>query len=581
MLRVTFVSEAARDAFASRFNLDTKVGNEQLDIGWHLLQFAKLDPSAVDYDDHVMLTTGASTNAQEFIVKGDPAKFDGKYGDVKEDLGGGFYLVLSLDGTVLGDHVESIEHIGNSITLMEANTSDLNTFNGTDTTLDPTSSDGQWPRIRVASRYRPLLPSYNTHNATYQSKPELFVIDSGINFNHPEFDYPQLDKVDFYKVPRFSTYADQKGHGTAVASMACGKNLGIAANVKLMNVKIGDDTTTASLFEIGKAIDAILAHIASNPAVTRVINISWTVARSAWLDSKIEALQTAGATIVCAAGNNGVSVEDLTPAGINSVITVGAIDQYDIPAGFNNISPDDSGTTTGIGLSLDLFAPGVHCVVANYEGGYKAVSGTSFSAPIVAGIASEISALFSTPILYVELKEKVLSTATKNALLFEDERFSENQNNLAYIFTADQASIYKTQNLSSYIGVHDEEPLVVNLNSMIDTSILNKIFTDDPIRWSISFEDPSLESTYSKFITCEESGIVTIAKPDVTLGSDVKLQAVSFKGIAQNSKVSAISNTIFFFVTNPLFLETSSADITQALAEMNAVTYSGTWFFIK
>jgi hypothetical protein len=108
----------------------------------------------------------------------------------------------------LGDHVESIEHIANSITLMEANTSDLNTFNGTDTTLDPTSSEGQWPRIRVASRYRPLLPSYNTHNATYQSKPELFVIDSGINFNHPEFDYPQLDKVDFYKVPRFSTYAE-------------------------------------------------------------------------------------------------------------------------------------------------------------------------------------------------------------------------------------------------------------------------------------------------------------------------------------------------------------------------------------
>lgn len=581
MLRVTFADALSRDAFADRFKLETKVGENQLDIGWHLLQFAKLDDKALDYDEVAVLTASPDANSErEFIVKGDPSVF-GAHATVVSNLGNGFYLVKATDGTLLGDHVDSIEHNSSPMTLME-NTSDLNNFNGEDTTLDPTSKDAQWSRIRVASRYRPLSPEYKTHTATYSSKPELFILDSGINFNHPEFDYPTLDKVDFYKVPRYSTYADEKGHGTAVASMACGKNLGIASNLKLLNVKLGDATTTASLLEIGEAIDAILNHIAQNPSVTRVINISWTTARSAWLDSKIESLQSAGATVVCAAGNNGISVENLSPAGIDSVITIGAIDKYDIPAGFNNISPDDSGTTTGSGLSLDLFAPGVACYVANFNGGYKITSGTSFAAPLVAGIATEIASFFSTPVPYTQLKELVLSTATKNALLFEDDRFNDNQNNLAYIFTADSGTTYKSQNLSSYLGVHNtEEPIAANLNTLMETATWTKVFPNDPPVWSIKFDDPAIEAAYSPFISCSSSGILTLNKPNVVLPPEVKLQAVNFRGVAKNASLETTTLNLFFFHVNPDYASTMSADITQALSEMNTITYAGAWFFIK
>lgn len=581
MLRVTFADALSRDAFADRFKLDSKVGENQLDIDWHLLQFAKLDDKALDYDEVAVLTAAPGANAErEFIVKGDPTVF-GAHATVVRDLGNGFYLVKATDGTLLGDHVDSIEHNGSAMVLMD-NTSDLNNFNAEDTNLDPTSKDAQWSRIRVASRYRPLLPEYNTHDATYSSKPELFILDSGINFNHPEFDYPTLEKVDFYKVPRFSTYADEKGHGTAVASMACGKNLGIATNLKLLNVKLGDATTTASLLEIGEAIDAILNHIAQNPGVTRVVNISWVTSRSSWLDAKIESLQSAGATVICAAGNNGISVEDLSPAGINSVITVGAIDKYDIPAGFNNISPDDSGTTTGSGLSLDLFAPGVSCYVANFNGGYKITSGTSFSAPLVAGIAVEIASFFSTIVPYTELKELVLSTSTKNALLFEDDRFSDNQNNLAYVFTADASTIYKSQNLSSYLGVHNnDEPIVVNLNTLMETATWLKVFPNEPAVWSVKYDDPTTEATYGPFISCTPEGSVTITKPTVALAPEIKLQAVNFRGVAKNSSLETTTLNLFFFHLNPDYSSTMSADITQALSEMNAITYAGTWYFIK
>ena len=108
MLRVTFADTASRDAFAERFKIDVKVGDVQLDIDWHFLQFAKLDDKALDYDELAVLTASPEANSErEFVVKGDPATF-GSHATVVRDLGGSFYLFKSTDGTMLGDHVDSI-----------------------------------------------------------------------------------------------------------------------------------------------------------------------------------------------------------------------------------------------------------------------------------------------------------------------------------------------------------------------------------------------------------------------------------------------------------------------------------------
>ena len=70
MLRVTFADEASRDAFANRFKITTKVDSNQLDIGWHFLQFAKVDNTALDYKEVAVLTAGPSgAQEREFIVK--------------------------------------------------------------------------------------------------------------------------------------------------------------------------------------------------------------------------------------------------------------------------------------------------------------------------------------------------------------------------------------------------------------------------------------------------------------------------------------------------------------------------------
>ena len=170
MIRVTFADTASRDAFADRFKLASKVDEVQLDIGWHLLQFAKVDAKALSYDEVAVLQSSPSAATEkEFIVKGNPSTF-GAHATVVADLGNGFYHVKSANGLTLGDHVDSIEITGVPMTLL-GNASNLTAVNGTSTTVDPTSADGQWARIRVASRYRPLLESFSTHEAVYHSKP--------------------------------------------------------------------------------------------------------------------------------------------------------------------------------------------------------------------------------------------------------------------------------------------------------------------------------------------------------------------------------------------------------------------------
>lgn len=584
MLRVQFADAASRDAFASRFNLDSKVGDTELDIGWHLLQFAKLDDKALDYNELALLQSSGTPTKEEFVVKGDPAVFSA-YAEVKADLGNGFYLVESTDGTVLGDHVDSIEHNVHGMTFLAA--SDITNIQLDPTALDPTTAEGHWARIRVSSRYRPLNTSFSLVNMDYKSKPEFIVMDSGINFEHPEFDYEGLEKENYYTLPVFNgDYSDERGHGTAVASMAVGKNLGIANYCKLVNVKIGSKTHTATLIEVGMAIDAIMERVTSNPLVTRIVNMSWGVARSSWLDSKVQSLLDAGVTVICAAGNDGISVEDISPAGLDSVITVGSIDKYDIPSGFNNISPSDQNITTGHGLSLDIFAPG-ECVLAAdaSNNGYGIVSGTSFSAPLVAGVGITLAALHEGLMAYAQLKQLILDTATKDALLFEDDRFSEEQNRLVYLIVADTLANYKDSSMTSYLGIHSEtgEPIVFDLNSTVSKDTYTPVFPNDTYTYSIEFIDPAIEAKYKEFFTINSAtGLGSITKPTVVLPEEVKLEMVQFKGVLTSERLRAESNILFFFHTNPLYKDTLQSDVTLALTDTNSISFYITWTaFIK
>jgi hypothetical protein len=585
MLRVTFADTVSRDAFAERFKIDAKVGDTQLDIEWHFLQFAKLDDKALDYDKLSVLTSSPDASVEaEFIVKGNPETFSA-HATIIKDLGNQFYLVKSVDGTVLGDYVESIEPNSLPMKLL-AGVSNVTSLDYDPYDLDPTSPNAQWARLRVASRYRPLSKVFGTHTTVKLSKPELIIMDSGIDFDHPEFDDPEIEKENFYTLPIFNgSFEDDIGHGTAVAAMASGKNLGVAQHIKLVSVKIGglvnDSAHNANLLEVGEAIDAILERISTNPLKTRVINMSWGIPRSAWLDSKVESLQAAGATVVCAAGNQGISVEDISPAGITDVITVGSIDKYDIPSGFNNISPGDSGLVTGAGLGLDIFAPGEDIVIAHKDNSYGISSGTSLAAPLVSGVAVEWASLFEGIVPYAELKSQVLEASTKDALLFEDDRFSENQNKLVYLLSSDPNINAKFDEQTLYLGHigSGNDNIVADLNSQKSSIAWKQLLSDYTESFSIEFVDPAQKSLYGKYISVDsETGILTINDPvDVVLPETIKLVLVELK-----SKVTSQYNVVelpklFFFHTNSMFQDTIQSDITLALTDTNSISFYAFW----
>ena len=589
-LKVTFDSDVNAKAFAEKWKLSAPEG-DSLELEWHLAEDAIKDTSCSleqkDEDEH------------EFIVKGDKATIEALEGTtVEEDLGKGFFRVKSSKGLALGEAVDGIDISDSPVEFL--GTSTVSKMDTTDTEINPSDAEGQWARIRVASTYRPLAPSYSMHDSNYATKPELYIMDSGVDLTHEEFSGEDLESDTFWCLDGIWEEGDQVGHGTGVASMAVGKNLGISDNVKLRVIKIAGNKTNedgqlidpgvskqASILELGKALDALETEVVANPNKTRILNVSWGVARSSYLDAKFESLMSAGVTVIAAAGNNGIDVELVSPAGIDGCLTVGSVDKYDIPSGFNNISPSDEDLVTGAGLSLDLFAPGESVMIAHTSGvssPYGITSGTSFAAPLVAGIAGVIGSMNEDMVTATEMKKNILDSATKNALLFEDSTFTEEQNNLAYVFTADPLSNYKDADMVSYLGVaNGDTDLVIDLNSNLDFSQFLKLYPDDKPEFSIEFLKKDIEEKYSKYVKLDPvTGLINIATAkDIKLPADTKLEMIEFVGVGKTSKTTIKSNTIFYFHSNSwedeADYESLEADVTLALTDVNSISFFVTW----
>jgi subtilisin family serine protease len=162
------------------------------------------------------------------------------------------------------------------------------------------------------------------------------------------------------------------GHGTMVAGIL----VAVAPGAMIMPLRAFDDQGQSDEFTIAKAIRWAVDHGAD------VINMSFgTLSQPKVLKDAINYADRNGVTIIGSAGNDNTDAPQY-PAAFDKVVSVGATDLLDFKASFSNY-----------GGSIDVVAPGVS-IIAPYPGGYYAVvSGTSFSAPIVAGEAALIRAL--------------------------------------------------------------------------------------------------------------------------------------------------------------------------------------------
>ncbi len=219
---------------------------------------------------------------------------------------------------------------------------------------------------------------------------------------------------------------DFDGHGTVVAGIiaAAHNDAGIAGinpYVKIMVLKAVNNFGTTRASYLAEAI----VYAVDNGA--QVINISVGGAHATRIEqAALNYAYQAGVLVVAASGNDGIELDDFGPGGNDYVLTVGATHVDNRAAAFSNY-----------GDKVDLVAPGVDVLSlrarytdANYRPGpeddgeyevgdnyvgddkrYLHVSGTSFSTPIVAGIASLVLSK-SPELTAVEVERILKQTAT-------------------------------------------------------------------------------------------------------------------------------------------------------------------------
>ncbi|MFZ5986011.1 MAG: S8 family peptidase [Bacillota bacterium] len=236
--------------------------------------------------------------------------------------------------------------------------------------------------------------------------------------------------------------ANDEGHGTHIAGIIAAvkdNNLGIAGvapKSKVMVLKAFSNGT-AYTSDIMEAID-----YASAMGV-KIVNCSW--GSTAENPALRESIEGSGMLFVCAAGNSGVSIDDapVYPASYSSenIITVASIGKNGNLSSFSNFGE----------VSVDIAAPG-ESVVSTLPGNtYGLKSGTSMTAPFVAGQAALL------------LSKNIDASAKdlKDAILNSSDRLSTLV-----------GKVYRANKLNcanSLTGVVNEE--IININE--DTTIIN------------------------------------------------------------------------------------------------------------
>ncbi|KAG9064101.1 serine protease [Linnemannia hyalina] len=238
-----------------------------------------------------------------------------------------------------------------------------------------------WGLPRVSQRTLPLSSDYLYPNSAGEGV-DVYVIDTGINIHHVDFEGRARWGVT--TVPG-APNTDDNGHGTFVAGVIGSRTFGVAKKVNLIAVKGLNKEGTSTLSQILAALDWVTKQNASSSNHRNVVNLSLGAGYSKVLNSAIDALVRSGLFIVAAAGNGdehniGQNACNYSPASAPTAFTVGSTNISDQMSSFSNYGP-----------CVNIYAPGER-VRSTWIGPTNREiytdSGTSFSAPNVAGIAA-------------------------------------------------------------------------------------------------------------------------------------------------------------------------------------------------
>lgn len=202
----------------------------------------------------------------------------------------------------------------------------------------------------------------------------IAVLDSGVDPNHPDLSSKLLQGYNFYDNNYNTT--DVYGHGTKVAGVAAALTnnaIGVSSigwQCSIMPLRVTDTNGYAYSSLLTKA----LVYAADRGA--KVAVISFAIYGGSMISDAAKYFMDKGGLVVAAGGNDNTNHTDSNNP---YIISVSATTSSDSRASFSSYGP-----------YIDLSAPGSSIYTTIRGGSYGSVSGTSFSAPLTAGLAALI-----------------------------------------------------------------------------------------------------------------------------------------------------------------------------------------------
>ncbi|MFC4778980.1 S8 family serine peptidase [Paenibacillus sp. GCM10023252] len=209
-------------------------------------------------------------------------------------------------------------------------------------------------------------------STTTGHKVKIGVIDTGVDFNHPDLRQSLSRGVNLLN--RSMLPHDDNGHGTHIAGTIAAANqlqgmIGVAPRSLIHPVKAFDHNGSAFVSDIILGIDWCVRN------KMNVINMSFGMkTRSKALLNAVTNAHNAGVIIVASSGNDGKRRSVDYPARYAQTISVGATNRLRRIAPFSNR-----------GSHIDIYAPGDKIVSSWLRGKYQEMSGTSMATSHVSG----------------------------------------------------------------------------------------------------------------------------------------------------------------------------------------------------
>lgn len=356
---------------------------------------------------------------------------------------------------------------------------------GVVTTTATVQENATWGIDRIDQRELPLDGTY-VYNAE-GSGVSAYIIDTGIRYSHNEFQGRAVFGFDAFDDGQDGE--DCNGHGTHVAGTVGGAVYGVAKDVNLVAVRVLNCSGSGTFSGVIAGMDWV-AKNASGPSVA---NMSLGGGSNDSVDEAVERMYDAGVPVVVAAGNGNMGGReqdacDYSPAGAPRAYTVGATTSSDSKTSWSNY-----------GNCVDMFAPGASITSAWHtnNSATNTISGTSMSAPHVAGVA----ALFLQNITKAgsqDVYDAITSTSTQN--IVTNSRTANNHLVYSLLDDSDDGSGGDNGNGDGDTGEETgvNPPVIDTFN--VDTRTTGPWFRAT-VNWTVSDVDGDLDTVVLEMIS--------------------------------------------------------------------------------